>query len=121
MATSENLPFFFTGDRVEWKIRRKENWPMYFFDWQFNRREMWRGVIRRSIDLLQRVGHEILRPEEAYAAWLDSDGLGVWIEVVSPRPEELLKSIKREVFPSFAFLGMSTGDGQTYWTHFRAM
>lgn len=94
---------------------------MYLLDRRFNWPEMWRGVIRRSIDLLIRVGYKLLQPGESYAASVDSDGLGVQVAVVSSRPEELLKAIKKEVFPSFAFLGMRTTDGQSFWTHFRAL
>ncbi len=52
---------------------------------------------------------------------LDPDGLGVWVGVVSARPEALLKTVKQEAFPTFAFAGVQNFGDQRNWTHFRAL
>jgi hypothetical protein len=87
----------------------------------FNWIDSWRGVISRQIVLLHRVAHRIFRPEERYEMLIDHDGLGVWVGVVSSRPEALLKAIKQEAFPTFAFAGVRNFGDQRNWTHFRAL
>jgi hypothetical protein len=83
--------------------------------------QSWRDVVKRNVELLQRIAHKILWPGERYDFYLDADGLGVWVAVTSTaRPEALLKAVEREAFPTFGFLGMMF-DGQNYWTHFRAL
>lgn len=93
----------------------------YWFDRRFNPVDMWRGVVKRNIELLWRIAHEFFGAGERLSHRFDPDGLGVWVGVCGTRrPEELLRTIKKEVFRSFAFLGV-TFDGRMYWTHFRAM
>jgi len=94
---------------------------MYVYSERFEPVPMWRGVIERQAELFQRIAHKIFWPAEGYEAVFDEDGLGIWIGVYSTeRPEPLLRSIQKEAFPSFAFLGVRF-DGEKYWTHFRAL
>jgi hypothetical protein len=86
----------------------------------FNLSEVWRGVINRKIELLHGIAHEFFLPGEQYDLYLDAECLGVWVAVASPRPEALLKAIKKEAFPRFGFPGVHF-DGSCHWTHFRAM
>lgn len=93
----------------------------YVYSLAFTFENQWRGVIQRSAELLSRIAHGIFSPGEKYAVWLDADGLGAWVAVSnSKRPEALLRAVKQQAFPSFAFLGMMF-DGERYWTHFRAL
>jgi hypothetical protein len=74
---------------------------MYIFSEYFNERDIGRGVVRRNIELLQRIAHEFFWPGERYNLCSDDDGLGVWVVVDSTsRPEELLKDSVPDVrFP----------------------
>jgi hypothetical protein len=87
----------------------------------FNWIDSWRGVISRQIALLRQIVHRVLAPDEKFEMWLDHDGLGVWVGVISARPEALLKTIKQEAFPTFAFDGVRNFGDQRNWTHFRAL
>ena len=86
----------------------------------FDKMENWRRNIERNIELLQRVAHTFIRRFETYHLHRDADGLGVWVEVDSWRPEELLKTIHREAFPTFG-CEWFVFDGRRHWTHFRAV
>ena len=94
---------------------------MHYYDTRFNWPDMFRGIVARNIDLLYRIGPTLLRQGESCIPWIDADGLGARIVVVSSRPDELLRTIKQEIFPTFEFLGTQTTNGKYFWTHFRAM
>ena len=84
----------------------------YFLDRRFNPVDMWQGFVKRNIDLLWRIAHEFFLPAEELTRCFDSDCLGIWVGVRSTeRPEGLLRKIKKEAFPTFAFLGV-TFDGR---------
>jgi len=78
--------------------------------------------MERQVEMLRRIEHTILWPGERCEINSDPDGLVVWIGVTAPwrNPEALLKTIKKEAFPSFGFLGVHLSDG-LYWTHFRSL
>jgi hypothetical protein len=94
----------------------------YLFSQLINPVSQWRGVVERQIEMFRRIAHTILWPGERCEIRLDRDGLGVWIGVAAPwrNPEAVFKTIKKEAFPSFGFLGVHLNDG-LYWTHFRAL
>jgi hypothetical protein len=82
--------------------------------------EMWRGVVKRNVDLLWRTAQEFFRPGELLAVEIDPSGLDAKVWVASPRSEELLREINKRTFRSFAFLGIHA-QNVWYWTHFQAM
>jgi hypothetical protein len=93
---------------------------MYDFSQPIDPADLWRGVIGRNIELLQRTAPEFFLPREACSLYVDTDGIGIKIAVdSSSRPEGLLKAIKRETFPTFGPFEMKF-DGQRYYVHFRA-
>lgn len=92
---------------------------MYDFSRPIDAADLWRSVIGRRIELLERTAPQVLVPGEACSWDTDTDGLGFTVAVDSSRPEALLKTLKREAFPNFGPLEMKF-DGQRYYAHFRA-
>jgi hypothetical protein len=74
-------------------------------------------IIRRK-DILERRAHEVLQPSERFFSNLDGDGLGAWVGVESPRPQQLLTELQRLAFPGFEILDPQERGGR-HWGHFR--
>lgn len=95
--------------------------PMIVSSPLFTQPEMWRGVVKRNIDLLRDTAYEFFLPGEGLAIEPDADGLGVDVIVASLQPEVLLKEINKRAFRNFAFRGIRLDENGWYRTHFRAM
>ncbi len=72
-------------------------------------------IIRRK-DILDLRAHEVLQPSERHHCTLDGEGLGAWVGVVSPRPQQLLTGLQRLAFSGFKIMDFQEHGGW-HWAH----
>jgi hypothetical protein len=70
----------------------------------YNLSETWRFLINRGMQQLGQLAYntnEIFEPGDWYPSEPDADGMGIWIDVFSPRHSVLMEQVKKHTFPRF--------------------
>lgn len=91
----------------------------YAWDYRFNQREIFEGVVVRQTDLLCRRFPYLRQAGERLNVERTPVGVGVRVTVVSERADELMRAIQHEAFPTCSYQGVSTLDGMYFSADFR--